>query len=123
MTWDLALGPNRDLVAGIVTGEEEVIQRLITRLQRELGEWFVAEQAGLPWYQQGQGLLGSKNTTTLELLIRKETLNTDGVLRIIAFSGRYSGRQYNIAMTVVITGDFIIQLTITEEGVEWQTTE
>lgn len=41
MSWDFKLDPRtRDLKPGIVTGADEIVQRLITRLKRELGEWF-----------------------------------------------------------------------------------
>ena len=49
MAWDLEF-KNGDLTGGIVTGDDEVIQRIRTRLFRELGEWFLNTSSGLPWY-------------------------------------------------------------------------
>ena len=82
MTWDWKLHPGtRDLVPGIITGPEEIIQRLVTRLKRELGEWFLNTAAGLPWYgdRGGRelggrgGILGAKAHTkrAVDLLIRR----------------------------------------------------
>jgi hypothetical protein len=81
MSFDLRLDPvTRDLKPGIVTGSDEIVQRLVTRLKRELGEWFLAASAGIPWYQDGRGILGSKihNMRAADLLIRREALETEG---------------------------------------------
>lgn len=122
MAWDLKLSTKtRDLEAGFVTGIAEIMQRLITRLQRELGEWFLDTEAGLPWYQKGQGLLGSKKKQLLDLLLRKEVLGTEGVLRIVDYSSVYASvaRQYSVAMQLVTTAG-LVKLIMTEEGIEWQ---
>lgn len=122
MAWDLKLNTKtRDLQAGFVTGIAEIMQRLITRLQRELGEWFLDTEAGLPWYQKGQGLLGSKKKQLLDLLLRKEVLGTEGVLRIVDYSSVYASvaRQYSVAMQLVTTAG-LVKLIMTEEGIEWQ---
>lgn len=120
MAWDFKLDPGtRDLAPGIVTGPEEIIQRLLTRLQRELGEWFLNTSAGLPWYQDGRGILGSKAHTkrAVDLLIRRETLGTDGVERIIKLNTLFpaGGRTYTMYMEVFITGAGIMPLNIEGE--------
>lgn len=120
MSWDLRLGPNRDLTAGIVTGVDEIIQRLVTRLNRELGEWFLNTSVGLPWYQDGNGLLGSRDKQNLNLLIRRETLQTAGVNRIIKFNSIFNTttRQFTIYMYLV-TEQGVVNFTLTEEGASW----
>ncbi len=101
--WDLALDiSSRDMTGGIVSGPNEVIQRLVTRLNRELGEWFLDVTVGLPWYQHGRGLLGSRNKSQLDALIRRETLKTDGVLRILVMRTVYIGREVSIYMEILI---------------------
>ena len=120
MTWDLKLNPGtRDLMPGIITGPEEIVQRLLTRLKRELGEWFLNTSAGLPWFQQGNGILGSKAHTkrTVDLLIRRETLGTDGVERIIKLNTLFpaGGRTYTIYMEVFITGAGVLPLSFDGE--------
>ncbi|WP_302552311.1 hypothetical protein [uncultured Bilophila sp.] len=40
MAWDLEFKIG-DLTGGIATGDDEVIQRIRTRLLRERGEWFL----------------------------------------------------------------------------------
>lgn len=126
MAWDLYLDPGtRDLKAGIVKGVDETMQRLITRLNRELGEWFLNTSAGLPWYQKGTGMLGSKDKNRVELLIRKETLGTEGVNRIVILRTLFvlGSRNFNIFMTLVLEPATVINLTLTEEGATWQITE
>ena len=104
MTWDLRLNPaTRDLEAGTVNGPDEILQRLITRLKRELGEWFLNTKAGLPWYQNGQGILGSKASSkrAVDLLIRRETLGTAGVERIIKLNTLFSAGATSVGATSV----------------------
>ena len=120
MSWDLKLGPNRDLTTGIVAGVDEIIQRLVTRLNRELGEWFLNTSAGLPWYQDGNGLLGSRGKQNLNLLIRRETLQTAGINRIVKFNSIFNTttRQFAIYMYLV-TEQGVVNFTLTEEGASW----
>lgn len=117
MAWDLRLNPlTWDLTSGIVTGQAEIVQRLVTRLRRELGEWFLNTDAGLPWYQDGQGLLGSKNETITNLLIRQEVRDTEGVERIIALNSLFFARQYQVYMQLILTPGNAIELTMTNDG-------
>lgn len=120
MAWDFKLNSGtRDLVPGIVTGPDEILQRLVTRLKRELGEWFLNTSAGLPWYQEGNGILGSKAHTkrAVDLLIRRETLGTDGVERIIKLNTLFpaGGRSYTVYMEVFITGAGLMSLSLEGE--------
>lgn len=120
MSWDLRLDrTTRDLVAGYSTDEEEVLQRLLTRLNRELGEWFLETSAGLPWYQAGEGLLGSRNKFVLDMLIRREARETDGVDRILQMNTVYAHRSYTIYMQLLLSSSTIIEFTLTEEGATW----
>ena len=121
MAWDLRLdSKTRDLVTGYAAGQEEIIQRLLTRLNRELGEWFLEVSAGLPWYQRGHGLLGSRNKFMLDMLIRRETRNTDGVERILKMNTVYLHRSYTIYMQLLLAQDVQVEITMTEEGYTWR---
>ncbi len=140
MTWDFMLDPGtRDLVPEYITGENEVVQRLITRLKRELGEWFLNTAVGLPWYGDGTGrvpnkiagmpehfgglglgILGTKptNKRAVDLLIRRETLETDGVLRIVKMNTLFpgGGRTYTVYMEIFVRGvDFPIPINFEGE--------
>jgi hypothetical protein len=122
MAWDLRLDPmTRDLMPGYVTGKDEIIQRLVTRLNRELGEWFLEVSAGLPWYQSGRGLLGSRNKFMMDMLIRRETRNTEGVERILKMNTVYLHRSYTIYFQLLLEQNVQVAITMTEEGFTWQT--
>lgn len=90
--FDLMLGDDYDLEFGFVVGEEEVLQRLKMRLWRELGEWFLDVDAGLPWYQGGNGMLGAKpfERNNIELMIRRCIMQTEGISRITSMSGIFA---------------------------------
>ena len=121
MAWDLRIDPmTGDLITGIVTGSEEVLQRLVTRLRRELGEWFLATNAGLPWYQEGRGLLGSKNKKVLILLLRSETRKTEGVERILRMNTLFLERSFSIYMLLLLSSEEKVQMTLTEQGAIWR---
>lgn len=60
-----------------VKGDDEIIQRVRTRLRRMFGEWFLYYTAGIPYFN-GQ-MLGSNDYDYTRLTIRAEILNTQGV--------------------------------------------
>ena len=95
-TWDLLVEAGQLATIG---KSEEVAQRVLLRLQRTLGEWFLNTQVGLPWYTQ---ILGSRDEQTATLLIRKEILATAGVSGIEAFSPIWNNqaRTLDIAATI-----------------------
>jgi hypothetical protein len=115
MAWDLRLDPKtRDLTAGRSTGQDEIVQRVLTRLWRHLGEWFVNTSAGLPWYagpsdlMAGQltektAILGSRNFRYADLWIRNEIAETAGVIKVLDFNTRFeaSTRTYSLRAQIV----------------------
>lgn len=60
-----------------VKGNDEVIQRVRTRLRRVFGEWFLYYTAGIPYFN-GM-ILGSNNYEYVRLVLRNEILQTRGV--------------------------------------------
>lgn len=121
MAWDLALGTHtHDLTGGIASGNDEIIQRLKIRLWRHLGEWFLAVQAGMPWYNMGShgtpGILGSKDISAAELRIRREVLETDGILRIVSMNTRYSGRSLSLTLQVLLADGSTQELNFEKEA-------
>lgn len=115
MTWDLMIDQSKaDLVAGYVTGQDEIVQRIYTRLWRHLGEWFVNTSCGLPWYAgpssiiQGRlspdgAILGSRDLRYADIWIRNEIAETEGVLRVVDFNTFFntSTRVYSIRAQIV----------------------
>jgi hypothetical protein len=115
MAWDLRLDPKtRDLRPGIVTGQDEIVQRVLTRLWRHLGEWFVNTSAGLPWYAGPSDLMagkltdrtaimGTRNFRYADLWIRNEIAETAGVIKVVDFNTRFEAatRTYSIRAQIV----------------------
>ncbi len=88
MTMDAQLGADGDLLdatyRALISGDELVRQRMVIRIQRHLGEWFLDLQAGIPyadWVQQKDPDLGQ-----ITARIRTEVANTPGVVSTSDFS-------------------------------------
>ena len=58
-------------------GDQEVLQRVIIRLRRIYGEWFLYYTAGIPYFN-GR-MLGSNDYDYAKLIIKNEIMNTKGV--------------------------------------------
>lgn len=109
MAWDLGLNEHGDLSGEIVTKRDEIAQRVLNRLRRELGEWFLATDSGVPWYgnsEEGfQGILGTnmKRRDSVDLILRTVILGTDGVKSIKKFNSLidYSTRKYSVYFSIV----------------------
>lgn len=110
MAWDFAVDHTTgDMIGGYVTGQDEIVQRVQTRLHRHLGEWFVNTSAGLPWYRgpsnliAGQltektAILGTRNFRYADIWIRNEIVETAGVIQLVDFNTYFdtSTRVYSI---------------------------
>jgi len=122
MSWDFEFSAG-DMTGKTVTGDNEVLQRVHARLERELGEWFLNTDSGLPWYQNGKGILGSniRNKSIVDQLIRKRVLDTDGVSRVVSFNAVFSSdtREYSIYMLLVLESGEQAEatLSVTNKGV------
>lgn len=118
MAWDLEC-KNGDLTGGIATGDDEVVQRIRTRLFRERGEWFL-NTAGMPWYQDGKGILGAtlRDKSTVDLLIRKRILETEGVARVVKLNTLFSigSRTCSVYMQVLLHSGSVVEDTLTIGG-------
>lgn len=115
MSWDIALNNRHTIKGGIVTGDNEVLQRLWIRLNRELGEWFLNTEVGLPWYQNGYGMLGSKPSrkNDIDLLIRREINTTEGVSQILKYNTIYTtaSREYAVYCLIELESQRTIDIT------------
>lgn len=93
MAWDIALDPlHHELNGKIVTGDDEIIQRLWVRLNKELGEWFLNVDSGVPWYQEGYGILGAKpnRKNDIDLILRNTIGGTVGIKQVLYFRSLYA---------------------------------
>ena len=118
MAWDFAVDHTTgDMTGGIVAGQDEIVQRVMTRLWRLWGEWFVNTQCGLPWYDgpsgvipgelsRSAGILGSRNFAYADLWIRNEIAETDGVIRVVDFNTAFTAPARTYSIRAAITTRF-----------------
>lgn len=120
MSWDLALQSGTgDLINNIVSGDDEVLQRVYIRLNKELGEWFLNISSGLPWYQDGAGMLGAKphRKSDVDIVLRNCVSNTLGVKTVESFKSTFIGRTYTCYFTVKLeTATYSATLEFSEES-------
>lgn len=108
MSVDLLIDPATNDIAyknGLVryaTSGNEVAQRVITRIRRLQGEWFIDTTAGMPYLQD---ILGKRDINYFKLLLRKEILNTDGVQSINTFRMSFNSKTGYISIYVEIKVD------------------
>lgn len=125
MAWDLALNDNYDLTGGLVTGTDEIIQRVKLRLYRIMGEWFLNLGSGLPWYESGAGILGApKNKIDLaNLMIRQCILETVGVDRIMDFQSEFllGTRTLTIQTSLLLDTGIVEDVSLTFDAEELDT--
>lgn len=129
MAWDLKIDQKKgDLVFGYVTGQDEIVQRIYTRLWRHLGEWFVNTTCGLPWYagpsrlMQGKlspdaAILGSRDFRYADIWIRNEIAETEGVIRIIDFNTFFDSTTRTYSIRAQIVTEFGLPYRITMDRI------
>ena len=95
-----------------VNGNEEVVQRVKTRLRRIAGEWFLQTTAGIPYFD-GE-MLGGKNSQYVLMVIKAEIMNTIGVQDVTSISIDYNNqtRKATVTATIVVNA---VPYSITEE--------
>ena len=73
----------------------EVAQNVKIRLMTYEGEWFLDVDLGVPWFQQ---ILGKKDASLAELLVRKEINSTTGVSKIVSMNPLfdYATRNFSV---------------------------
>ena len=107
MTWSLLLDNTRkDIVIAngtftLVTGFDEIRQRIEITLQHFFGEYFLNILDGTPWYES---ILGqSADAGTINTLLRNRVLSVPGVVRIDRLVASFDGttREYSVTMTGV----------------------
>ena len=110
MAWDFAIDRKTgDMTGGYVTGQDEIVQRIQTRVFRHYREWFVNTDCGLPWYKgpstlipgelsHQTAILGTRNFRYADNWIRNEIAETTGVIRMLDFHTAFeaSSRIYSI---------------------------
>lgn len=95
-----------------VNKAEETVQRIRTCLRRIMGEWFLDETAGLPYFSGS--MLGSKDIEYVKLIIRQEIAKRTGVKNINEINAILDITTKKVSVYVSITIDENVY-KITEE--------
>lgn len=97
---DLAL-VDGDLV--MVSGVDEIAQRLRIRLRLFAGEWFLAPDAGVPYFER---ILGQKiSKAALLSILREQVLACPGVASIETLDADVDGARRSVTVTLSVTTD------------------
>ena len=91
------------------TGLAEVVQRVRTRLQKQLGEWRYNMASGVPWLPTATqaGILGSKNAVEqARAIITGVVLASDGVTGIASQNVSFDTVTRTFRMQIEITTIF-----------------
>lgn len=83
------------------TGDDEVVQRVKTRLRRIYGEWFLYYTAGIPYFN-GR-MLGAHDYDYVKLTLRNEIINTKGVTGCNTMNLIIDGQTHKVSVYAEIT--------------------
>ena len=101
---------NHDLQ--LIDGDDEIRQRLKTRLLLFRGEWFLDTTVGVPYYQDI--LVKNPNLGNVDAIFKAEILDTVGVNQLIEYQSEYDNslRKLNVTFTVSTENGTTITETI-----------
>lgn len=100
-TNDIVLTPTGDL--SIIGGGPSIAQAIRQVLRTFLGEWFLDEEAGVPWYDQI--LIKAPNLPAVRAVIRDVILAVPGVLEVTSLSVDMNRVSRALAVTFTATSD------------------
>jgi hypothetical protein len=87
LTHDLDLSSNNiELIEGI----DEIVQKLRIRYQFFLGEWFLDERVGIPYYEKI--LVKSPNLSDVNSILREVAVTTPGIAEVDRFDSEFDAR-------------------------------
>lgn len=99
---DIKLDANGDLDAStgtfvIISGADAIRQSLRIRLQFFLGEWFLDQRLGVPYYERI--LVKNPSTNVVRSILREAILETPGVIETTAFRTDYDNAARRMTVT------------------------
>lgn len=108
LTNDLAV-ENNELI--LITGADEVTQRLRARLKMFRGEWFLGVNRGVPYRQEI--FVKGVSSDRIAAAIKREILTTSGVLQLLSYDQEFDGatRRLNINFRIQASDGEIIDFS------------
>lgn len=101
---DILLNPltcDIDISSGdlcLVNDVEGIAQHLRQRLSFFLGEWFLAVNQGVPWFQLI--LVKNPNFSLIEITLRNVVLNTPGIILLNTFNFGFNTRTRGLSISL-----------------------
>jgi len=88
-------------------GLEAIRQHMQIRFQLFLGEWFLDEEAGVPWFRDV--LIKNPSFVVVQEILKTVVLDTPGVIELLAFDFSYDAkvREANLSFQALTTDGFI----------------
>lgn len=97
----------------LVTGVDLIVQRLRQRLWFFMGEWYLAINEGVPYYQE----ILRKGVTRerVESALKRAIVTTPGVLELVRFNLTYAPgtRQTSVDFSCRVENDEVLELQVT----------
>lgn len=101
LTHDLAISNNK---LSLISGADEVTQRLRSRLKMFRGEWFLDLNKGVPY--RTEVFVKGISTERIASAIKREILTTPGVLQLLSYSQSLDGASRLLSVDFqVLTSD------------------
>lgn len=82
-----------------VTGNDQIAQRIKTLLRTFMGEYFLDQTLGVPYFQEI--FQKPANKAVFDAIIKNNILSVNGVVNIASFDSDLSARTYSINCTVL----------------------
>jgi hypothetical protein len=116
-----ALGDDHDLLITanhwtLLTGADEVVQRLRSRLRAFRGEWFLNPNVGVPYYTEV--FIKGISKSRIDAAFKREIITTPGVLELLSYDSAVDSatRSLTITFSARVTDGVVVDLTETVGG-------
>lgn len=86
-----------------VTGGDEIVQRVKQRLNTFKREWFLDLAIGIPYFEQI--LIKNPNADVVAAIIKREILDTPGIVEILEYSQTVDVQTRRLIVTYTARGD------------------
>lgn len=109
MGQNIALGKNShdiffvDGQLAMVVDNDNIEQKLKSRLQTFLGEWYLETSIGLPFFTEI--LIKNPDIPNIDSLIKAEIIDTEGVLELVEYGSEFkpAERSFSVEFKVLTT--------------------